>query len=338
MIVPVLIRAFDMQKLLDHKLVSSLISKSKKIILPGFDKVPLYDVIVFFFEQVKKVGLSERASSISFNFLMAIPSGVIFLFTLIPYLPVSTQITDELLLLTKSFAPNQNTYLLVENFLNDFLNTPRSGLLSIGFVLSIYYASNAIMGMMRSFNRSLSHVNERKFFADRFMAIRMTTVIILLIIVSIMLLITQGTLFNSLMRYLDIQNGWVKYIIHSIRLVFLVFVILYGIGFIYKYAPAISKRWKLASPGAILATFLIFFSTYGFSFYVNNFSSYNKVYGSIGTILILMLLIYINSFILLVGYELNVSIHSLKAMAEERNRAEENHRTEPLKPIYHDNA
>src|SRR5436190_14269902 len=145
MIVPVLIRAFDMVKFfLDIKWVNSLISKSKKIILPGFDKVPLYDVIVFFFQQVKKVGFSERASSISFNFLMAIPSGVIFLFTLIPYLPISTQITDELLFLTKSFAPNQNTYILVKNFLDDFLNTPRSGLLSVGFVLSIYYASNAI--------------------------------------------------------------------------------------------------------------------------------------------------------------------------------------------------
>ena len=178
MIAPVLIRTFNMEKLiLDTKLAQYLISKSKKIILPGFDQVPLYDVIVFFFEQVKKVGLSDRASSISFNFLMAIPSGVIFLFTLIPYLPISTQITDELLLLTKSLAPNQNTYELVKNFLNDFLNTPRSGLLSVGFFLAIYYASNAIMGMMRSFNRSLVQVNQRKFFTDRWMAIRMTTVI-----------------------------------------------------------------------------------------------------------------------------------------------------------------
>jgi membrane protein len=337
--VPELIRAFDMEKLLlDNRWARYLIAKSKNIILPGFDQVPLYDVIVFFFEQVKKVGLSDRASAISFNFLMAIPSGVIFLFTLIPYLPVSTQITDELLLLTKDIAPNHNTYLLVKNFLDDFLNTPRSGLLSAGFVLAIYYASNAIMGMMRSFNRSLVNVNQRKFFADRLMAIRMTTVIILLIIVTIMLLITQGTLFNYLMRWLDIQNGWVKYIIHSIRWLFLVAVILFGIGFIYKYAPAISKRWKLASPGAILATFLIFCSTYGFSFWVNNFGSYNKVYGSIGTILILMLIIYINSFILLVGYELNVSIHSLKAMAEQRKRMEEMDPKEPVKTIYHDNA
>jgi len=336
-----MIQAFNMEQIIfGNKWGRFLISKSKKIILPGFDKVPLYDVIVFFFQQVKKVGLSERASSISFNFLMAIPSGAIFLFTLIPYLPISTQITDELLVLTRSFAPNQNTYLLVKNFLDDFLNTPRSGLLSVGFVLAIYYASNAIMGMMRSFNRSLVQVNQRNFFADRIMAIRMTTVIILLIIVTITLLVTQGTVFNYLMEIWDIQSALIQWLIHSIRWVFLVFVILYGIGFIYKYAPAISKRWKLGSPGAILATFLIFCSTFGFSFYVNHFDSYNKVYGSIGTILILMLLIYINSFILLIGYELNVSIHSLKAMAEERKRAEEHLKlpVETQKEIYTDNA
>lgn len=333
-------RPYNMEKwLLNNKWVRFIIGKSKKIILPGFDKVPLYDVVVFFFQQVKKVGMSDRASSISFNFLMAIPSGAIFLFTLIPYLPISTQITDELLVLTRTFAPNQNTYLLVKNFLDDFLNTPRTGLLSVGFILAIYYASNAIMGMMRSFNRSLLHVNKRNFFADRIMAIRMTTVIILLIIVTITLLITQGTIFSYLMEKWEIKSELVQYLIHALRWIFIVMVIFYGIGFIYKYAPAISKRWRLASPGAILATVLIVLSTYGFSFYVNNFSSYNKVYGSIGTILILMLLIYINSFILLVGYELNVSIHSLKAMADERKRTEESGTPgEPIKLAYRDNA
>lgn len=325
--------------LLSKKWIRFIIAKSKKIILPGFDHVPLYDVVVFFFQQVKKVGMSDRASSISFNFLMAIPSGAIFLFTLIPYLPISTQITEELLVLTRTFAPNQNTYMLVKNFLDDFLNTPRSGLLSVGFVLAIYYASNAIMGMMRSFNRSLVHVNKRNFFADRIMAIRMTTVIILLIIVTITLLITQGTLFSYLMEKWDIRSEWLQFLIHSLRWMFIVLVILYGIGFIYKYAPAISKRWPLTSPGAILATFLIVLFTYAFSFYVNHFNSYNKVYGSIGTILIMMLLIYINSFILLVGYELNVSIHSLKAMADERKRSEQSGGSdEPIKLAYRDNA
>lgn len=302
--------------------VKFLSARSKKIILPGFEKLPLYDVVLFFFAQVKKVGLNDRAASVAFNLLMAIPAATIFLFTLIPYFPISEQITQELLLLTHVFAPDEETYNLTRDFLVDFLNTPRSGLLSVGFILVVWYSSNAIMGIMRSFNRSLLNVSERNFFHDRWMSIKMTTVLILLIIVTVTLLVTQGALFNYLMELWDIKSRVLIWIIDSIRWLIIITLILFSIGFVYKYAPAISKRWKLASPGAILATFLIVLSTFGFSFYLDNFSSYNKVYGSIGTILIVMLLMHTNCLILLVGYELNVSIHSLKALANERQKHE----------------
>ncbi len=129
--------------------------KSKSVYLPGFQGLPLYEVIVFFKSQVQKVGLNERARSIAFSFLMAIPAATIFLCTLIPYLPVSKKLTSQLLVLTKDITPNQNTYMLVSNFLNDFLTKPRGGLLSFGLVVALYYASNAMIGLMRSFNRSL---------------------------------------------------------------------------------------------------------------------------------------------------------------------------------------
>ena len=302
--------------------VKFLSAKSKKIILPGFEKLPLYDVVLFFFAQVKKVGLNDRAASVAFNLLMAIPAATIFLFTLIPYFPISEQITQELLLLSHLFAPDEKTYNLIRDFLVDFLNTPRSGLLSVGFILVVWYSSNAIMGIMRSFNRSLMNVSDRTFFYDRWMSIKMTTVLILLIIVTVTLLVTQGALFHYLMDYWEIKNRVLVWIIDSFRWLIIITLILFSIGFVYKYAPAISKRWKLASPGAILATFLIVLSTFGFSFYLDNFSSYNKVYGSIGTILIVMVLMHTNCLILLVGYELNVSIHSLKAMASEREKHE----------------
>jgi len=116
------------------------ISRSKKIVLPGFEGVPLYDVIKFFVKQVQKVGLNDRAAAISFNLLMAIPAATIFLCTLIPYMPFSKQLSSELLLLTKDVTPNHNTYILVKDFLEDFLETPRSGLLSFGFVVAVFYA------------------------------------------------------------------------------------------------------------------------------------------------------------------------------------------------------
>jgi membrane protein len=115
---------------------------------------------------------------------------------------------------------------------------------------------------------------------------------------------------------------------------FIISLIFYAIAFIYKYAPAIQKRWKLASPGAILATFLSILTTLGFSIFVNNFGKYNALYGSIGTIIVLMIIIYINSLVLLIGYELNVSIHSIKAMAEERMKQVHNNTSDDL--IFHD--
>lgn len=319
--------------LLYNKWGRYLSAKSKRIHLPGLEGLPLYDVIKFFSAQVRKVGLNDRASAVAFNFLLAIPAGTIFLCTLIPYFPISDQITKELLLLARYFAPDEGTYNLVRDFLNDFLNTPRSGLLSIGFLLVIWYSSNALMGIMRSFNRSLQHVNKRNFYHDRWMAIRMTTVLILLILATVFLLVTQGTLFAMLMDKLDIKSKIVIGIVDSFRWVIIFALVLYSIGFIYKYAPAIAKRWRLTSPGAVLATTLIVIFTLAFSFYLQNFGSYNKVYGSIGTILILMLLIYVNSLILLIGYELNVSIHSLKAMASEREKTEAGEKTELPKKV-----
>ena len=309
--------------ILNFSVVRFLKDKSKHIVLPGFDGVPLYDVIVFFFSQVRRVGLNQRAEAVAFNFLMAVPAGTIFLCTLIPYLPVSKQVTDELLVLTKDIFRSGDTYVLVSNFLRDFLMTPRSGLLSIGFILAVYYASNAMIGIMYSFNKSLLSVSKRNFFQARWMAIKLTTVLILLIIATIILLITQGKIANMLFEWLDIKNHVVIFLILSIRWVVIGALFFYSVAITYKYAPAVHKRWRLSSPGAIFATLLIIITNFAFSFWVNHFSNYNKIYGSIGTILIIMLLIYINALLLLIGYELNVSIHSLKAMAEERQKAED---------------
>jgi membrane protein len=309
-------------KILNSTLVKSLQNKSRKIFIPGFGGVPLYDIIIFFISQMNKVGLNDRAAAISFNFLMAIPAATIFICTLIPYMPVSREITIELLDLTKSIAPNATTYGVVANFLNDFLNTPRKGLLSVGFIVAVFYASNAILGIMRSFNRSLHNYKERGFLKDRWTAIKLTTVLIVMIMLTVTLLVFQGELFRWLMNSVQIKSEIVRQLIYSIRSGIIILLVLYSIGIIYKYAPTISKRWRIASPGAILATVLVILSTWLFSFYVNNFGSYNKVYGSIGTILILMFLIYLNSLILLIGYELNVCIHSLKAVADERNHTD----------------
>src|SRR5580704_10253177 len=192
--------------ILNAPVVRFAVAKSKQIVLPGFDHVPLYDVTKFFINQVKKVGLNDRARSISFSFLTAIPAAAIFLCTLVPYFPISKEITRQLLLITKEITPNQNTYVMVSDFLKDFLNKPRNGLLSFGFVLAIFYSSNAMLGIMRSFNKSLIYNTRQSFFQTRWMAIKLTILLILLVIGSMIILVTQDELLKNLLQWMNIKR------------------------------------------------------------------------------------------------------------------------------------
>ncbi|MBE7169895.1 MAG: YihY/virulence factor BrkB family protein [Williamsia sp.] len=299
--------------------VRFVVRRSKHWVLPGFRGMHLYDVAVYFISQVRKVGLTERASAISFQFLLAIPAATIFLCTLIPFMPVS-QINDQLLRLARDFSPTLSTYKMIEGFLNDFFKTTRGSLLSLGFFLAIYYSSNAMMGIMRTFNKSLTKTTKKAFFASRWMAIKLTTLVIFMVIVCAILLITQGVLTARLLKLLKIHDPTTIALIESGRWIVIVLLLVSTIAFVYKYAPAVHKRWPLLSPGCLLATVLILVVTYLFSVWVNRFGNYNKVYGSIGTILIIMMLIYINSMILLIGFELNVSIQAVKDKQEEKQR------------------
>lgn len=296
--------------------VSFLIRKSKKILLPGFQGIPLFDVIRFFFLQAQKTGFTERASAIAFNFTMTIPPAVIFLFTLIPYLPISQAFINQMFSLIKDVMPGERNNGSLIKFLSDILNKPRTGLLSTGFLLAMFFSSNAVMGIMRSFDRNYIGFTKRKDFHERLVAIRLTFILFILFFLSMLALIMQA----SVLRWLGITNTTLISVIHNLRWVVTVLMFFFAISFIYRYAPAMHKRWRLVNPGSILATFLMIIFTAAFSWWVSNFSNYNELYGSISTVLILMLLIYFNSLVLLIGFELNVSINSLKHEVDERNK------------------
>jgi membrane protein len=301
--------------------VAFVIRKSKHIFLPGFEGVPLYDVVNFFIKQVQTVGLTERASAVAYNFIMALPPSLLFLFTLIPSLPgvKKAALKKEIHAIITDIVPakvhNQNFIA----FIDSFIDNSKVGLLSFSLILALFFASNAMMGLMRSFNKNYAGFVKRKgFFDDRIVALRLTTLIFMLVLGCLIMLITQ----NAVLKWIGIKSFLLREIIFYIRWIFIIGLIFYSIAFIYKYAPAVQKRWWLVSPGAILATTLSIFATLGFSWFVNNYGRYNALYGSIGTILVLMLLIYINSLVLLIGFELNVSIKSLKAIADSRQIAE----------------
>lgn len=305
-------------KILRLPVIKTIIDYTKQLKLPGFEGIALYDVVRFFMLQVQKVGFTERAAAISFNFIMAIPPACIFLFSLVPYFPIAEQFNDEVMGLVKDLTPDQSTRSLIQSFLNDFLGRPQTSLLSFGFLIAIFYSSNAMLGIIDGFNRSIHESKNKSFFADRWKAIKLTFIIMLLFIASTIILMTQGGIFTGLLNLFGIKNELVKFLIQTVRWVVIIALFFYSIAFIYRHAPSVEKKWKLVSPGSILACTLLIIFTILFSFWINNYATYNKVYGPIGTIMIIMVLIYISSLVLLIGFELNLSIRSLKAESDKR--------------------
>ena len=284
--------------------------KAKLIYIPGFEHVNLYQVIKFLFKQLNTLGLYDRASAISFNLIMALPAGFLFLFSIIPYFPSSLKVKKQILSVFKDISPNSSTYRFILDIINDLLSQ-HVGIFSFGFLLLLFYASNAMTGIIRSFDKSI--MQDKPFFLhQRMRAIRLTIILILLVFASLLVLIGQDQLTTLLREVFNIKRKTIIPYWNSVRWGVIILLLFFGNAFIYKYAPLIKEKWSLMSPGALLSTLLMLLTTLGFSYWVNHFSSYNKIYGSIGTVLVVMTLLYINALILLIGFELNVSIELLK--------------------------
>lgn len=278
----------------------------------------VYDVGKYFFRSMFMENLSTRASSLSFNFFLALFPALIFLLTLIGYLPLhglKSQFIQEL----SRVLPKQ-TFREIQETILEILNKQNTGLLSFGFITTIYFASNAFHLLINSFNRRLPFAKKKNWLQVRGKAVFMTFWICILIIVALLLLTWA---FQSV-TYIT-EHDWPFAGVYSFMIMLLEYLVLaalfqIGISSIYYFGPSNHKRWRFLSAGSIMATVLGGISTLGFGLYVNNFNTYNKVYGSIGAIIALMILIYINVLTIIVGFELNVSIEKSLAQQERRNK------------------
>jgi membrane protein len=292
--------------LLRFEFYKKFIHWSKTYILPGFDPLPLYDVMAFFASEVQERTLLNRASSLAFNFMLAFFPGTIFLFTLIPFIPIH-HFQQHLLTLLSTVLP-YNAYMTFESTIRYIVNIHNVRLLSFGFLAALYFATNGIINLMRAFNRSSLVVEKRPWWTRRFVAIALTLVISFALLTAISVMIAGETIISYLKSHIDSHGHFWYYLIAFSRWIIVVAIFLVSISLLYRYGPANKVKWKFLSTGSILATGLAVITSMGFNYYINNFSSYNKFYGSLGTLIILMLWLYLNSLILLIGFELNASI------------------------------
>lgn len=288
--------------------------QSKRIIIPFFDGLSLFDVSSFFFKGLFEGVITTRAGSISWSLFLAIFPAIIFFFNLIPFIPIEGM-NDEIFLILKEVLP-PTTYDLVSSTIEDILTHRRGDLLSFTFVATIFFATNGTMSLLSNINISFHELESRKFWQQYLVALVLTIVLGTLVLIGV-----AAILFSTNFTEWMVGKGFLPEQITDLlqvgRYLILLLVVFLAISLIFYYGPTKKKEWPFFSPGAIMSTVLIVVSSIAFSFYVDNFSNYNRLYGSIGALLVIMLWIYINAIGLVVGFELNASIAGAK---KRRNR------------------
>ncbi|MDP2423650.1 MAG: YihY/virulence factor BrkB family protein [Bacteroidales bacterium] len=294
------------EKITNSSFVAVIVKISKKLILPGFDGMSFYDVMRFFFIGIERGSITMRASAVSFNFFMALFPAILFFFTLIPYLPIDG-FQDSLLAILQDIIPRE-IYATVEDTLFDIITRPRGGLLSIGFLLTLYFATNGVNSVIEAFNQTYHTIETRSFIRQQLVSVGLVLVLSLMIIVGTSLVTLGPIVLDRLMEFGVIKGRYTVEIIIVIKWIIVVGMFLLMYSLLYFFGPATKKEFRFVSAGSILASLLTIVTSIGFNYYVSNFSRYNTLYGSIGTLLVFMLWIYFNSIILLMGFELNASI------------------------------
>ncbi len=277
----------------------------KKLKLPG-SEIPVYNVATFFVKEMQRESINVKATSLAFNFLLAIFPAIIFLFTLIPYIPVNN-FQDQLLELLAEILPN-NAFEAAKMTLMDIIKIKNGELLSVGFLLALFFSTNGVYSLMNAFNKSSLVQETRTGLKKRLIATMLTFMVSMVVITGVTVLVV-GEYIISYLQSLEFIS-WLP----LVQLLLIIkWIVIFGLFFtaislLYYYGPATVKRWRFLSAGSLLATLLAIITSIGFSYYINNFGQYNKLYGSIGTLIVIMIWLYVNSLIILVGFELNASI------------------------------
>jgi membrane protein len=281
--------------------------------LPGFDGIPVFVVFRFFIAEIRANSLPTRSKAVAFSFFLAIFPALTFIFSLIPYLPFFNNLDVSILNLLKEILPNKETYAFIKSFiqplLEDLAKNKRGGLLTGSGLLVLFLTSNGVMAIMSSFDKAYDHYKQRNAFQSRLIAFKITFLLFTLFFFSIILIVLGQDLLALLLDKLQIFSTFTQVLLNLLRYVLIILLFFFSISLIYYYGPATKTKYKFISTGATVATVLSILISLGFSYWVSNFNKLNVIFGSIGTIMLLMIWLNINSFVLLIGYEINASIH-----------------------------
>lgn len=298
------------EKILKIRFIRKLIVLAKRLSLPGFEGVTIYNVILQFIKALYEGELSQRAASISFSFFVALFPGLLVLFTIIPFIPIDS-FHYEILTMIQRILPDATNDSVME-VINDIVTRPRANVLSLGFFLALIFSTNGFKSIIVAFNSSVHIHEDRGFFNLQWISLVMVFVFTITSFITIITSIINQHFLDFLVDINFMQQDSIYYLILFGNWIIMVFMILFLVAFLFYIGPKSKTKFKLISTGSSLSTVVIIIVMALFNVYINNFSKYNILYGSIGTLLIILLWIYINAFILLLGFEINASIDSAK--------------------------
>jgi membrane protein len=287
----------------------------KRIRFKRFGNISLYRFTRIFLHNISEDEIMDRSNSVAYNFILAIFPTIIFLFTLIPYVTVYfPEVTNESIMEFMGELLPPSMYEVVSSTVLDIVSNQRGGLLTFGFVLALFLATNGMTALMRAFNACYRTVERRNFLRTRLTALGLTVMLALVLFAAIILLVVGQIMINYFTTHVhDLAklnlDSLSIYFLLALRFLVIFIVFFIVISCIYYFGPAVHYNWRFFSIGSLVATLACLGISYGFSYYVANFGSYNKVYGSIGTLIALMAWIQLLTMVLLFGYEINASLH-----------------------------
>lgn len=272
-------------------------------------RVNLYDVGRIFMGQMRKDEITERAGAMAFSFTIALFPLLLFLLNIIPYIGLffPDVTTQNILMFISEFIP-ESIYQEAETTIMDIVSKPRQSLLSLGFFLALFLSTNGVVSMMTAFNAVYRTKESRPFLQTRLIAVSIVVVLVLSICGAVLVMIIGSSILYRISEWEIVSGGLYIYMLTFFRFFVLLSVFMIAAAYIFRVAPAVHDKWKFFSAGSITAGFLITFGFYLFSYYINNFATYNRLYGSIGAMIAVMLWLFITSLIILVCFEINVSL------------------------------
>lgn len=291
----------------------------KNIKLPWLQGLSFYDLLELYILGIAEGALSYHASAIAFSFFMALFPFALFILNLIPYIPIEGFQADFLQFVKEGVPPN--TYDAIVNIINDILNNSHSGLLSTGFMLSIFLMANGLNGILGGFESSKHVILKRGFLHQYVVALGMSLVLSLLLLVTVATIVVFEVFLQKTIIQ-DVFSNTIPLLILG-RYVFVILMILITTSILLKFGTKQFTKSPFISIASVFTTILIILDSYVFGIWVIRFSKYNELYGSIGTLLIMMFYIWINCMILLLGFELNAVIHKLKMKHSKENYNQE---------------